>query len=343
MEMQTLDDIYRKNRSPALPIFFAAAAAAAIVAVLLVRGCGKDEPASGDSAAAATNGAPAQAASAPAAAEAASAAPAAPAAAEPAAALPAPATDAPRVGTLSEAAFKKALADAAEAEKTGKLYDARETLLAALDAAGENYAPALEQVLGRLAGDIYFSQRPGPDKVVYAVRPGDSLAKLADRYVCPVALIMRANGVKDAKRIQPGQTLVFPDHPKFAVTVSKSKNTLLLTLNGKFFKRYVVGTGANAKTPAGTWKMVDREEHPGWWKDGELIPYGDERNILGTHWLALEPVGDTPRVSGYGIHGTWDDSTLGKQSSAGCVRMRNSDVEELFVLLPRGTPVLIVE
>ncbi|MBQ3811830.1 MAG: L,D-transpeptidase family protein, partial [Kiritimatiellae bacterium] len=270
------------------------------------------------------------------------AAPGPPAAAEPAPA-PVPATDAPRAGTLSEADFKKALADAAESEKTGKLYDARDALLAALDKAGDDYAPALEQVLGRLATDIYFSPRPGPDKVVYAVREGDSLARLADRYVCPVALIMRANKVKEAKRIQPGQTLVFPDHPKFAVTVSKSKNTLLLTLNGKFFKRYAVGTGANAKTPAGTWKMVDREEHPGWWKDGRMIPYGDPENILGTHWLALEPTGDTPRVSGYGIHGTWDNTSIGKQSSAGCVRMRNEDVEELYVLLPRGTPVLIVE
>ena len=335
MELQTLDDIYRKNRSPALPILLVAALVAAAVAVFAVRGCsgGEAEEPAPDAAPAATNAAPEQAEAA---------APGPPAAAEPAPA-PVPATDAPRAGTLSEADFKKALADAAESEKTGKLYDARDALLAALDKAGDDYAPALEQVLGRLATDIYFSPRPGPDKVVYAVREGDSLARLADRYVCPVALIMRANKVKEAKRIQPGQTLVFPDHPKFAVTVSKSKNTLLLTLNGKFFKRYAVGTGANAKTPAGTWKMVDREEHPGWWKDGRMIPYGDPENILGTHWLALEPTGDTPRVSGYGIHGTWDNTSIGKQSSAGCVRMRNEDVEELYVLLPRGTPVLIVE
>ena len=333
MEMQTLDDIYRKNRSPALPVFLVAALVVAAAAVFAVRGCGGSKEAAAEEPPAATNDAPAQAAAdVPAA-----------AAAVPAEAAPVPATDAPRVGALDEAGFKKALADAAEFEKTGKLYDARDTLLAALEQAGDDYAPALEQVLGRLATDIYFSQRPGPDKVVYAVKEGDSLAKLADRYVCPVAFIMRANKVKEAKRIQPGQTLVFPDHPKFAVTVSKSKNTLLLTLNGKFFKRYSVGTGANAKTPAGTWKMVDREEHPGWWKDGQLIPYGDPENILGTHWLAIEPTGDTPRVSGYGIHGTWDDSTIGKQSSAGCIRMRNADVEELFILLPRGTPVLIVE
>ena len=348
MDPQSLDHIYRKKRAIPLPVA-AAALAGVLVAVLAVRSCRREaaeaeaETVQAGRAVPASRTTPAET---PVATE--TAVPATrttpagtPVAAE--AAVPVPATDAPRVGTLTEDGFKQAVAAAEAAEKTGKLYDARDVLLAALDQAGDDFAPALEQMLGRLSTVIYFTPRPGPDKIVYAVKEGDSLARLADRHVCPVALIMRANGVKDAKRIQPGQTLVFPDHPKFAVTVSKSKNTLLLTLDGKFFKRYVVGTGANAKTPAGTYKMVDREEHPDWWKDGERIPYGDPRNILGTHWLALEPTGDTPRVSGYGIHGTWDNSTLGKQSSAGCVRMRNEDVEELFVLLPRGTPVLIVE
>ena len=100
-----------------------------------------------------------------------------------------------------------------------------------------------------------------------------------------------------------------------------------------------------SKTPAGTFKIVDKISEPPWWPgDGQPpIPYGDKRNILGTRWLAIEATGDTPRVRGYGIHGTWDDSSIGKQSSAGCVRMRNKDVEEVFMMMPRGTPVKIVE
>ena len=57
----------------------------------------------------------------------------------------------------------------------------------------------------------------------------------------------------------------------------------------------------------------------------------------------LVMIGLAPKVRGYGIHGTWDESTIGRQSSAGCVRMRNADVAEIFMLLPRGTPVTIVE
>lgn len=247
-------------------------------------------------------------------------------------------------GDLAEEDFRKALADAKALDDQGKLYDEREILLGALAKAGSDFAPALEKMLGALSTRIYLEPRPGPDKVEYVVKGGDSLSAVASRFVCPKELIMEANGIKDPTRIRPGQRLVFPDHPDFAVRVSKSLNTLELTLGGKFFKKYVVGTGQNAKTPAGTFVVKDKIEHPDWWSDGgKVIPYGDPANVLGTHWLALEATGETPRVSGYGIHGTWDDTTLGRQSSAGCVRMSNADVRELFLFLPRQTPVTIVE
>jgi len=46
-------------------------------------------------------------------------------------------------------------------------------------------------------------------------------------------------------------------------------------------------------------------------------------------------------VPGYGIHGTWEPDTIGRQSSAGCIRLLNDDVAELFVMLPVDTPVII--
>jgi lipoprotein-anchoring transpeptidase ErfK/SrfK len=47
-------------------------------------------------------------------------------------------------------------------------------------------------------------------------------------------------------------------------------------------------------------------------------------------------------VASYGIHGTIDEETIGSQITEGCVRMRNKDVEELFVIVPVGTKVTIV-
>src|SRR5438067_1957328 len=43
------------------------------------------------------------------------------------------------------------------------------------------------------------------------------------------------------------------------------------------------------------------------------------------------------------IHGTKHEDKIGIPDSHGCVRMRNSDVAELFTLVNEGTPVLIEE
>ena len=117
----------------------------------------------------------------------------------------------------------------------------------------------------------------------------------------------------------------------------------MLFLNGKFFKRYAVGTGQYGKTPVGDFIISDKIINPPWWRpDGKLIPFGDTNNVLGTRWMALStPDGTGPR--GYGIHGTWQPDTIGKQASAGCIRLLNSEVEELFMLVPVGTPVNITD
>jgi lipoprotein-anchoring transpeptidase ErfK/SrfK len=114
-------------------------------------------------------------------------------------------------------------------------------------------------------------------------------------------------------------------------------------MNDKFFKRYRVGTGKDDKTPVGTFVISSKEVEPVWWPQGREIPYGDKENILGTRWMALQPTGETPKVKGYGIHGTWDDASVGKSLSAGCIRLANKDVEEIFVLVSLGTPVIITE
>lgn len=43
------------------------------------------------------------------------------------------------------------------------------------------------------------------------------------------------------------------------------------------------------------------------------------------------------------IHGTPDDTALGRPGSRGCIRMRNADIVRLFDRIATGTPVNIVE
>jgi lipoprotein-anchoring transpeptidase ErfK/SrfK len=227
-------------------------------------------------------------------------------------------------------------AQARERRDGGDGQGAREAGLEALAARPGD--PEIEGFLSKLDMDLLFSPRPMTEKTEYTVQSGDFLGKIAATYNTPVLLIARANGIR-GDNIRVGQRLVLLDgrNHTFAVRVSKSRNDLVLTLDGRFFKRYRVSTGANAKTPAGTYKIVDKIEHPTWFPSGgKSIPYGDPENLLGTHWLALD-------MPGYGLHGTWEPESIGTQSSAGCVRLLNEEIEELYSILPKGTVVTIVE
>lgn len=267
------------------------------------------------------------------------AAPSQPAAATPAGAPPSAtvATTAPAPSAADRELFEKATALRAD----GKLADARDALRALLaklppaNAAGEAQKTLIadaQKNLGELNIKLLFTLASAPEKVEYVIQPGDSLGKIARQYSTTIEVIQKANNL-GASPIQPAQRLrVMPT--KFATIVSKSANTLLLTDDGKFFKLYRVGTGQHSMTPIGSFKITERIQHPAWWKEGQTIPYGSKENILGTHWLALD-------IPHYGIHGTWQPETIGQQSSAGCIRLTNEDVEELFTILPTGTPVEI--
>ena len=251
---------------------------------------------------------------------------------------PAPAVPAPAIepGTPPAGDAAQLLAQARERFQAGDHQAARQTALAALAASPGH--PEIENFLSELAMPLLASQRPMPEKVEHVVQQGDYLGKLAATYNTPVALIAKANNIQGAN-IRIGETIRLLDgnNHVFALAVSKSRNDLLVTLDGQFFKRYRVSTGENNNTPVGTFKIVDKIAQPTWHKPGgKAIPYGDPENLLGTHWLALD-------LPGYGIHGTWEPDSIGSQTSAGCVRLLNSDVEELYSILPKGTLVTITE
>ena len=213
----------------------------------------------------------------------------------------------------------------------GKLAEARALLQPIADStdAPDNVL----DLLGEIDTKILFTASPAPEKIDYTIVAGDSLGKLAQKFGTTVDLIKKSNSL-NRDLIRLGDRLrIYQGH--FAVIVSKATNELRLTDEGKFFKRYRVGTGEYSKTPVGEFKITSRISDPPWWRsDGKTIPYGDPANILGTHWLGIN-------VPGYGIHGTWDTNSIGKQATAGCIRLLNNDVAELYTILPVGTTVTI--
>ena len=187
------------------------------------------------------------------------------------------------------------------------------------------------------------------NKSWYVVKSGDALSKIAKKYNTTVSLIKSLNN-KDTDIIRVGERLLVfngknnENKDTFSIYVSKSKNTLDLLVNDKLFKRYPVGTGKFGKTPEVDFFVYDKIEEPPWTRpsDNKIVEYGDPENVLGTRWFALKSP-ENKELIGFGIHGTWERDSIGHQSSDGCVRMFNEDVEELFDLIPRNTKVTITK
>lgn len=197
-------------------------------------------------------------------------------------------------------------------------------------------AGAWQKKLDEISLNLIFSSAivPGLSQE-YVVQPQDTLTKISKQFNTTIELIKRGNGLA-SDNIRPGKKLKVWT-AKFSVLVDKSQNTLTLKCNDEIIRTYNVATGANNSTPVGAFKIGNKLVNPVWYKEGAVVPAGSPENILGTRWLGFE---DLPS---YGIHGTTEPQSIGKQSTAGCVRMINAEVEELYSLLPIGTEVTVVD
>ncbi|MGC9950730.1 MAG: L,D-transpeptidase [Bryobacteraceae bacterium] len=116
------------------------------------------------------------------------------------------------------------------------------------------------------------------------------------------------------------------------IVVSIPDRKLALVEDGRVAKIYPVAVGAAATpSPAGSYTVAARVSHPTWYGPGKVVPPG-KRNPLGPRWIGLSR-------KGYGIHGTSSPRSIGRPASHGCIRMHNSDVEELFELVEVGDAV----
>lgn len=217
--------------------------------------------------------------------------------------------------------------------KGNELLEARDLLKMGLNLyPSSNSGEEIRQALWSLNTRILFSPLITEKDTTCEVQPGDVLYKIAQKFNTTVELIQKSNNLKGAI-IHPGNKLKITN-AKFTVEVDKSENILTLKEDGETLKIYRVSTGENNSTPVGTFEVVNKLPDPVWYKAGAVVSSESSENVLGTRWLGLS-------VKGYGIHGTTEPESIGKQVTAGCVRMINAEVEELYSILPVGTQVII--
>lgn len=124
------------------------------------------------------------------------------------------------------------------------------------------------------------------------------------------------------------------------ITINKTKRILTLYENKKVLQKYPVAIGnPPSLTPHGKFTVVSRVVNPTWGGGGYAKPVkgGIPQNPLGYRWMGLSyKDGGT-----LGIHGNNSPYSIGTNVSHGCIRMINSDVEQLFTVVPISAPVWI--
>jgi lipoprotein-anchoring transpeptidase ErfK/SrfK len=119
------------------------------------------------------------------------------------------------------------------------------------------------------------------------------------------------------------------------IVVSFPDHKLALLEGDRVIKIYNVAVGAAASpSPSGEFLIVQRLEDPTYYKPGVVIGPG-AANPLGPRWIGLN-------IKGFGIHGTNRPNSIGKNSSHGCIRLRNADIKDLFERVQVGDRVSLV-
>ena len=208
--------------------------------------------------------------------------------------------------------------------------------------------------VNQLAGRLLFGPKIVPGDVVgqsYVVKKGDSLARIASREKLGIdwRFIQRINGLANERAIRPDQRLKLAYGPFDAEVVKADYRFNVYAGSGAdrvMVASFPCGLGENDSTPVGTFrvrkgsKLID----PAWVnpRTGEKFASNDPKNPIGERWIGLE--GTTPEMAkftGYGIHGTVDQASIGKQMSMGCVRLGDAEVQVAYELIGEQSTVVI--
>lgn len=248
------------------------------------------------------------------------------------------------------------LADAQKQIEANRPLQARKTLTGALVAGNLSAqdVKSAKQLLDRVNAQLVFSSKhfaDDPFATIYTVPPGGVLAKIAASHDVTAEMIMRINGISDPRKLRADQTLKIPNGP-FHALVRKNDFVLELWLGepeakgSMYVISYPVGLGASDSTPTGVWAIKNKLKDPTYYSPrGEgVIDASDPKNPLGEFWIGLTGTdGHAVGKSSYGIHGTIDPASIGKQESMGCIRLKNEDVAQVYAALVEGKSTVTVK
>lgn len=199
---------------------------------------------------------------------------------------------------------------------------------------------AVREAINSLADKVQLSPQTLPDdpySKTYQVVSGDALISIGQRFLVPYELVMRVNRMGQPS-IAAGQKIKVIQGP-FHVEILKSRHELQAWLGDVCVRVYQVGIGSADKTPDGTFVVKSKLKNPPYQPQhktkADFRAAGAPDNPLGTRWIDIG--------NHFGIHGTIDPSSIGRNVSEGCIRMHNKEVEELYDLVVMGATKVTIK
>lgn len=238
----------------------------------------------------------------------------------------------------------------------GQLIEARALLTQAIDSGAmyDTQIMSARAMLGQINDELVFGPHvyPGdPWASDYTVKPGDNLSTIVSRENLKVdwRLLQWVNGM-ETDQIQAGQNIKIL-HGPFHAEIDKSTHRLDLYMGEgperAFVRSYDVGLGALDSTPLGRFQV--RKGHkivnPTWInpRTGEFYPADDPENPIGEFWMGLQGIDATNSGErGFGIHGTIDPGSIGTDSSLGCVRLQDGEIDMIYAVMAEGVSTIDV-
>ncbi|MEM9213373.1 MAG: L,D-transpeptidase [Cyanobacteria bacterium P01_F01_bin.150] len=123
------------------------------------------------------------------------------------------------------------------------------------------------------------------------------------------------------------------------LVVDLSERQLTFYQQEKEIKTYPIAIGKMGwETPLGEFTVTDKDPSPLWRHPltGELVPSGKD-SPLGSRWIGFWSDG----IHQIGFHGTNKSQSIGQAISHGCIRLHDTDIQELYAQVALGTLVIV--
>ena len=166
-------------------------------------------------------------------------------------------------------------------------------------------------------------------------------------------------GFREAERANPGvdpwlpggsqinipSRWILPRGPRKGLVLNIAEMRLYYYLPDSRVMTFPLGVGVDGQeTPAGEYRIGEKRTNPTWYvpksiqaemeHPRKVVPPGPD-NPLGKYWMRLSH-------TTYGIHGTNNPWAIGRRVTHGCIRLYPEDIEYLYPLVPKGTPVRVI-